>query len=426
MTRILLILLAVLIIPLPSWATTKWIESGGDATQGLEFFFGADNAATIDCANGHTGACAVKIDTGAGAVTTDVQRKILGYAPTNGRVSFYYRITNLPTATNEAFLVCTNACGSVFGMWVTSAGVLQLSTIDGANIGSNGSTLSTGVWYRISIAWTITSTTVNSFKLFVNGVQDITGTNATLSNVPDAGSYLIWGSRFGGVGASKVSHFDDFYWDDSNALTDPGDIHVTAKLPAANNVNTFDTAIGANPANRWTNVNERPLSLTNGWNQAGSGAATENYTLQAAGVGDVDVCSNTLVNRSAWVWAKTSSGTPTATLTDNGTDNTITLTTTAALYTVISDSTTYPSDVAGIGMKSTVTTADTILYEAGTLIGYTLGGGAGCSSGGSGGSFFLLGAGGSGATTQVGGYVLAEDGTKIVIEAGGGFIAREY
>lgn len=56
---------------------------------------------------------------------------------------------------------------------------------------------------------------------------------------------------------------------------------------------------------------------------------------------------------------------------DNGTETAITLTATSALYTKITDSASYPSDAAGIGLRSTTTALDTFLYECGTIIAYT-------------------------------------------------------
>src|SRR5207244_5816174 len=48
-----------------------------------------------------------------------------------------------------------------------------------------------------------------------------------------------------------------------------------------------------------------------------------------------------------------------------------TLSGTSALYSVITTSASYPSDPAGIGMRSTVSDLlHTILYEAGTLIAF--------------------------------------------------------
>jgi len=55
---------------------------------------------------------------------------------------------------------------------------------------------------------------------------------------------------------------------------------------------------------------------------------------------------------------------------DNGSESAITLTTAPALYTLLTASASYPSNAAGIGIRSS-TTANTFLYECGTLIAYT-------------------------------------------------------
>ena len=83
------------------------------------------------------------------------------------------------------------------------------------------------------------------------------------------------------------------------------------------------------------------------------------------------------MSRSAWIWAKqlvAVAGTPG--ITDNGPTTAITLTTASKLYTVLTDSASYPSDVSGIGMRSAGVAADaTDLFECGTLIAYIPGAG---------------------------------------------------
>ena len=55
----------------------------------------------------------------------------------------------------------------------------------------------------------------------------------------------------------------------------------------------------------------------------------------------------------------------------NGTEYSVTLSTSNALYTKCVDSASYPSNAAAIGMRSSGTTADTYLYECGMLVAYT-------------------------------------------------------
>jgi hypothetical protein len=186
----------------------------------------------------------------------------------------------------------------------------------------------------------------------------------------------MWGF-FGaaGVGANRTAWIDDIYIDDSSALTYPGDIKVTAKKPAAAGAaNAFDTGIGAG-ANRWDRVNEVPISETNGWRHNASSSQSEQYTLQAAAVGEADITNQAILAICAWLWgAEAASGTGTGeAIWRAGTAVGISLTTTPALYTSIVDTTTYPSTNQAIGMRSSGGGRDVFLYECGMLIAYRTG-----------------------------------------------------
>ncbi len=66
------------------------------------------------------------------------------------------------------------------------------------------------------------------------------------------------------------------------------------------------------------------------------------------------------------------SGSPQAQIIANGNTVAITLTTSAAIYTAVTTSASYPSDPAGIGMSSTGTVDDTFLYDCGMIIAYSV------------------------------------------------------
>src|ERR1035437_6097783 len=75
-----------------------------------------------------------------------------GTTPIAGtRISFYIYLAALPNATSR-FLQDWNANGSYINVRLTSAGVLQFWS-NGIQQGTNGATLSTGQWYRISLAF---------------------------------------------------------------------------------------------------------------------------------------------------------------------------------------------------------------------------------------------------------------------------------
>src|ERR1043166_7679830 len=345
---------------------TTFLEAGTAATFGLEFWtafggFGEASEATIV----HTGPRSLKLPN-YGSVRKDSVCQDSGT-----RVTFYVYFSALPPSSLDFCRVNSTTTGKQIEIRLLSTGILRLQ--DGNSNTFDGTTvLATATWYRISLAYTITNATTNEFRLFLNGALERSVSNTTTG----VGTGTVqWFLEQSGGGSGVTIYVSDTYTDDSPALTDPGDIRVTDKLPVANNVNDFDSFIpgGANPANRWTNVNERPLSETNGWQQAGSSQVRENFGLEAAAAGDVDVSGATLVARCAWMWAKAAATSGTPKITDNGSDFAVTLTSTSALFTHLTTSASYPSNSAGIGLVSTGTADDTFLYECGMLLAYTAG-----------------------------------------------------
>lgn len=280
------------------------MESGSDATFGLEFW-SSKTGSTSDSTQAKTGPRSVKCDSGAGNLAASVgQANVL--ADAGRRISFWVRFTDLPNSTTSIYTQPPPVGNNHFKLKITSAGVLQLfdgrSAAANTQIGSDGSTLSTGVWYRICIAYTITNGTTNEIRVFLNGSLDISVSNGANVGTGTTTLTLGWAQI---PGANKVLNLDDVYIDDSSALTDTGDIRVTAKLPNAENVNNFDTAIGnARGTTDYNNVNERALSETNGWRHDALTVVNENYGIQNAATGDVDLTDATLVARTAWLWAK--------------------------------------------------------------------------------------------------------------------------
>lgn len=63
-----------------------------------------------------------------------------------------------------------------------------------------------------------------------------------------------------------------------------------------------------------------------------------------------------------------SNGTPK--IMDNGTETAITLTTSSALYSILTTTSSYPTNAAAIGMRSSNAGPDTFLYECGMLVSY--------------------------------------------------------
>jgi hypothetical protein len=359
---------------------TKYIESGTDATQGFQFWASTttsnNGAVTSDTAQVRTGPRSIKTNSGtpvAGNAYVATADGLIGAA--GQRISFGFRAASFSVLGQGKFLELGRAAtlGHVVTLNQLSGGALTLRD-EAGTILATGSTLSAATWYRITFSYTITDVTTNEFRVYLDDstTAALTATNVTLLDADP--SNLRLGIKET-LTLSIIYNFDDIYVDDGTTLDNISttDLKVTVKLPATENTTSFDTAIGAaRGASDFNSVNERPLSETNGWRHNAISDVQENYGLQAVGAGDVDITGKTLIARTAWIWAKASTltGPGTPGIVDNGSVTAIVLATTSKLFTVITDSATYPSNAAGIGMRSSNAAADVFFYEGGTLIAY--------------------------------------------------------
>lgn len=287
------------------------------------------------------------------------------------RMSFYIYLVALPNAAANFWTVSKlDDSTRVINFKLTAAGVLQLFETT-AQIGTDGATLATGQWYRISIAWTITSTTVNRFEVFVNGVSSISVTNATLTNT------LTNNFGIGNLAPNLTLDFrtSDHYIDNSNSLTDTGDVWVTAKRPNANGTaNNFNTQIGAGGSGYGSGhspqVNERPLSATNGWSVVAVAATTEEYNIEGQATGDISTSGGTIIDYLGWVSTSTLNAETASIIVNNVTSN-INITTTTTMFTKIAGSATYPAGTGtDIGMVTTNLATTVSLYECGIVVAF--------------------------------------------------------
>lgn len=357
---------------------TTFLEPGGDADftpgRGVNTFWpnggGTPILATDFVHGNHIKSIGYALNSSNFLITKDAV-----LADAGSRISFYIYIAALPTSLASMITIATaGASASIIRLYVTTGGVLQLWR--GAAVvqmGSNGSTLSTGIWYRISIAYTIASSTVNEFRIFKDGVLDITASNT--ASLTTASSVFRIGNHSGDLTFDFRS--SDHYADNSNTLTDTGNIWVTAKRPNANGTtNGFTTQIGAGGSGYGSGhspqVNERALSITNGWSMVGAGAAvTEEYNIESKSTGDIDISTATIVDWLGWISVKALAGTPTIQIILDGANNAQAINTTATLYTKIKGSSTYPSGTgADIGMVTDTSLTTESLYECGVVVAY--------------------------------------------------------
>ncbi len=291
-------------------------------------------------------------------------------ADTGSRLSLYIYLNALGNSTTNFVTLDDSGGSGVVWIRITSGGVLQLAS-SSAQIGSNGATLATGKWYRISLAYTITDTTHNRFELFVDSVPSISVTNGTLGSTGTS----KW--TIGNISSNAT--FDlrtsDHYVDNSAALTDTGNIWVTAKRPNANGTaNNFGTQIGSGGSGYGSGhspqVNERALSTTNGWSVVAVGATTEEYNIESKATGDIDLSTAIITDYTGWVSAKSLTS-ETASIVVNGSSSNISLTSTITLFTKIAGSATYPVGTGtDIGIVTDATATTVSLYECGIIVAF--------------------------------------------------------
>lgn len=337
--------------------TNMWTVESGTPAIATDFVHGSH----IKSIQYPTGAAAPTL--GARAVATDA----------GGRFSFWIYLNALPNATSTIMGLCQANFGTdIVRFRLTSTGILQLTNGSNTQIGSNGSTLSTGQWYRITFTWKITSTTVNQFATFLNGSSDITVANTTLGAVTSSELYI--GNASGNTTLDMRS--SDHYIDNSNALTDPGNIWVTAKRPVSNGTSVgFTTQIGSGGSGYGSGhtpqENERPENDADGWSVIGAGSAiTEEYNIEGQSVGDINISGSTIVDYVGWVRSKALAS-ETAQIIVNGVSSNIALTSTTAYFTKVAGSSTYPTGTGSdIGEISSTTVTTVSLYEAGIIVAY--------------------------------------------------------
>jgi len=286
-----------------------FIEPGTDATFNTSFFASTAGVVTSDASVVHTGTRSLKCfsgNDGGEGNTTLVYSQRFKVSETNrlnkGRCSFYFRFDTIPDNPDPfggpgrdtifIFESISPSVSNVYQLAINESSQLILHSDDGIEL-AVGSILSLNTWYRICVAHNLTSTTVNEIRVFINGTLDISVSNVSLVRFnPER---AVFGQGRVNSTPDASFYFDNIYIDDKVDLSDTGDIRVTAKLPNSNSTNNFGTAIGNNPSNRYENVNERVASDANGWqeNSGGPYPIDENYGIQGASTGDIDISSYT-------------------------------------------------------------------------------------------------------------------------------------
>jgi hypothetical protein len=340
----------------------KFLDPGSDATYTVTTFWSTSgNTPETWAGQFRHGQRSIRCSSSSSNLTSYISNKLFTLSASGGRIFFGIFFNSLPSGTVKILEIRSLFGATQFALQITSGGVLQLTNAAGGVVGT-GATLSTGVWNRIALCYAIGAN--DPVKIFVNGAESISVADLAVSSAPTA-------MRLGWIeapGADKSLYLDDIYVDDVTSLADPGDITVTAKLPNGNGLNAdFNSGIGSTPTSRYTNVDDRPLNTTTGWERTASSQGDETYTLQGKTSGDVDIQTGyAYLGGMAWLVGERgatvgSEGTPGIIL--NGGSDTITLTTSPEAHIRIT--TLYPSGSNAIGMRSTGNDNNTTLYEIG-------------------------------------------------------------
>lgn len=340
-------------------ANITFLEAGGASTDGVHLYFpGGYSTGSIDKDIKPSGAYS--------SLLLGSQQRLVTPAclDSSNRISLYWRRTDEFTSID---LLSFNFNEDNEFLWLVgrSDGLLEWEPNSGPRTtGTHYMQINT--FHRIAVAYNFNGANNLSVKVYLDGVLDISATGQLTNGRTRANNLGISGSSFGQQNHIRIAHL---YIDDGADLSDPGNVHCTAKRPAGIYNGNWATHGGSSA------VDERPLNETNYIADLTGVAARQDYYLQNRNAGDVDLTDKSLLGYMGWIWAKQDvvGGSPKLLL--NGWDNVydVSLTTSPAARFKTITSPDYPSDSDGIGMLSATSGFSTYLYECGVVVAYLAG-----------------------------------------------------
>lgn len=360
-------------------AVTTFLFDGTDATQDLSMLLSATGTVVSATDQQHTGPRSVKLSTGAGPTDAVTRTPDGMFDAAGSQYSIWFRTNDVTVGSNSPILRIQTAGGAaaLHAIFINTGATLT-QTPTGATAVVGATVLSVNTWYRISLSFYITNSTTFAFKLYINGVLESTATAGTMSQTAPARLALLASQV---LGTNADCWFDDLVivtgGASSSAQPDLGttsanSLRVTNKRPFANGTtNGFTTQIGSGGSGYGTGhapqVNEQPLSVTNGWSMVGAGAAvTEEYTIEGPTVGDFDLTGYAILDYMGWIYAS-SLVSETGQIKVGGSASNIALTSANTMFTAAKGSTTFPAGGTDIGIITATDLTTVSLYEAGVL-----------------------------------------------------------
>lgn len=360
-----------------------WMEAGSASTQDFSLFDvngtgGVSGTVTSSTQSVLGSARSIACFTGASSDYAFVEQGPTHQViqDTGTRISFGFRFNgSLAGVAGVGSGFCDiqqNGANDIYTFTLNSTGKIVISG-NSTTYGTGTTTLTQNTDYRISIAYTITSTTVNTCQVYINGVLELSVTNVTLIGTGSATLYLNAG--YLNSVANLTNYFAHIYVD-SGTSGDVGNVRVTAKRPSANGTTNNFTGSGTpNPSFGTGNaryVNYRPLQTATAdvaVSVAGT-ARTEEYDIEAESSGDNDVTGSTFLGYMGWIYAKSSTS-EVGSLLVNNIEAPIPLTSTTAIFWGANGDATYPAGSGtDIGLVTTTATSTVTMYDAGMLIAY--------------------------------------------------------
>lgn len=370
-------IIVLLLICLPQVAygqTATFIEPGSDATQDVTTFYntilGAVTSATDQA---HTGPRSIKLDVTGTPANASFSTPAGVLADAGRRIDVWRRFDTATTGDDTIINILTSAPLGIFNIRQTSGGLLKIVLNSGGTLVTGTHTISANTFHRLTVTYTIASTSVYSIQLYIDGVADASVVNGTA--LPRVGSdHVLFLISSGANSANAHAWVDDIYIDTGSGLSDPGNIIVTAKRPLSNGSANGMTGSGT-PSGYGTGnaryVNEQPLSQSNFVSVVAVGVTTEEYNIENAAVGDRSIPLPGIVATEGWIVASVLAGTENASLVLNNVTSTAALTTTPTTFFAIGAA--YPANAGtDIGIITTNLATTVSLYECGVIVAYKL------------------------------------------------------
>lgn len=259
-----------------------FIEDGSDSTYGLEPWSSVTGTVASSSTQANTGPRSL-------ALSTTNSHVNVGNLSAARKFSWWVRPADFGAVGGSTFflfmtgtLFRRNSTGKIDLLWKTSAS--DSGTIVVPN----------NAWTHIQV---LCNSDFTNVSLYINGALDYS------SSHPADGLTSPFDFGFWHGANSGTTYLDDFVIDDSSNQIWFGTLRCTYKGPASLNTNNFDTGIGSG-TNRYDRVAERAISLTNGWQHAASSDVQENYGIQDASAGDVDISDKHIVGYGGWIYGK--------------------------------------------------------------------------------------------------------------------------